>query len=414
MCNEIEQPFTFLVLGDIHFGKFADSPEFRGEENHKITYTKQPSRKLSLIDEVLKLPERPTAIFIPGDLTSIASPSEFKGCIAMAMDIAEALSISRQNVIVTYGNHDTNWSICDLGIEKDKRSADSEYEYVAASIGNLYAPVVNCNEVGPVLGSGVYIVNDHTLFVLNSGFYCVAEQVYRHGRLGSAQLEWIKEALVRYSSNTGWKILMVHHHPFNYRYPTPIEDVSCLEEGAELVDLAGSMGIDLLFHGHRHHPRLFTEMRTEWKFPLTLLCAGSVAVGAHHRDTGLIPNLFHVVSLKRRLENGAAFGNVISFEFTTDGWKPVSNRPATPLDHVHWFGSLVSEQENKDAIKNFITELSERSGCETILLPERNDLPPSLMCCSLDQLNSQLSIIANSCGFRVVGKYPSEVALMKL
>lgn len=409
------KPFTFLVLADIHFGQLADSPEFRvGDTKTSEGSTMRVSRCDGLIATVLKLPEIPTAIFVPGDLTSVASPGEFKGCVEITFRIADALNISHDNVYFTYGNHDTNWRICELGIETVRFPADIAYDHVAATIGGLYAPVKNCIREGPVPGSGVFQSANHTHFSLNSGFFCAAEQTYRHGRIGKDQLKWIESVLSEFGSPCGWKLLMVHHHPFNYTYPTPIADVSCIEEGAEVVDLAGRYGVDLLFHGHRHHPRLFTELRTEWKTPITFFCAGSVAVNAQHRDSGLIPNLFHVVSLRKRLANRAAFGNVRSFEFTTEGWTPIANRAATPMDHVHWFGSLVSEQETDTAIRSFIAGLINPQNDSLVMLPERETLPAELICCSLGQLNLRLSAIAQEFGFRLLGKYPDEAALRKI
>lgn len=413
--DENPQPFTFLVMSDIHFGELADSPEFSVSGKQKGgASSHRPSRRDGLVATVAKLTPKPTALFVPGDLTSIASPAEFKGCVDVTLGIADELGISRDNVFFTYGNHDTNWRICDLATETPRFQSDPAYSDVAATLGSLYAPLSNCVFAGPILGSGVFQSDNCTLFVVNSGYYCVAEQSYRHGRIGSDQLIWLGDAMARYSSSAGWKILMVHHHPFNYTYPTPIEDVSCIEEGADIVDLAARFGIDMLCHGHRHHPRLFTDMRTGWASPITFFCAGSVAVNAHHRDSGLVPNLFHVVSLKRRLSNGGAFGNVTTFEFTTDGWKPVRDCSATPLDHVHWFGSLATRQESEKAVREFLAETL-RQVCGTpVMLPQHSALPPELMCCRLGDLNSLLTAIAPDSGFRVVGKYPEPVALIKM
>jgi 3',5'-cyclic AMP phosphodiesterase CpdA len=415
MSSELtHKPFTFLVLADIHFGQFSDSPEFRlGAERRVDSSTKRKSRRDGLVAAVNKLAEKPTAIFVPGDLTSIASPGEFKGCVDIVYRIACDIGISSENIFFTYGNHDINWRICELGVETPQFPADTAYERVAATIGELFAPMENCLMEGPVPGSGVFEANGNIVFVLNSGAFCVAKQAYRHGRLGSDQLQWLETALKKYSSGDRWRLLMVHHHPFNYTYATPIEDVSCIEEGAEVVDLAGQYGIDFLFHGHRHHPRLFTQSRTQWNCPMTFFCAGSVAVNAHHRDLGLIPNLFHVVSLQKRLHNRAAFGNVTSFEFTIDGWKPVRDCPATPLDHVHWFGSLVSNIETDKAIKSFLEQMLGANPSIPVMLPKREALPPELLCCSLADLNSRLSVIAQQYGLRVVGKYPDDISLLK-
>jgi hypothetical protein len=147
---------------------------------------------------------------------------------------------------------------------------------------------------------------------------------------------------------------------------------------------------------------------------MTFFCAGSVAVNPQHRDSGLIPNLFHVVSLKKRLANRAAFGNVTSFEFTTEGWMPLNNKVATPLDHIHWFGSLVSMSETDNAIRSFIQGLINPPSSKLVMLPARETLPAELMCCSLGQLNSRMSAIAQEFGFQLLGKYPEDAGLRKL
>ena len=97
--EETTKPFTFLVLADIHFGQLADSPEFRvnGQQPGDGS-PKRISRRDGLIATVMKLPEKPTALFVPGDLTSIASSGEFKVCVEMALWIADDLGISRNNI----------------------------------------------------------------------------------------------------------------------------------------------------------------------------------------------------------------------------------------------------------------------------------------------------------------------------
>ena len=75
---------------------------------------------------------------------------------------------------------------------------------------------------------------------------------------------------------------MLHHHPFNYPYPTLGRDISLLDEGAELLDISGKAGINLICHGHRHHPKAHNEQRDDWKNAITFICAGSFSVNAAH------------------------------------------------------------------------------------------------------------------------------------
>lgn len=404
---------TFLVLSDIHFGVYAVASELTSQSSKNAgaqSHTKSICD--ALVSKVLELEDRPTALLVPGDLTSIASPSEFNGCVQTVLDIANKLSIRRENVYCTYGNHDVDWRICSLATESKQFVADTRYEHVAATVGSLYCPVQNYSEPGPLPGSGLFQTDHFNLFVANSGYYSTKTQELRHGRLGVEQFKWLSASMERHHCRQRWQILMLHHHPFNYTYPTPIEDVSCVEEGAEIVDLAGRFGIDLICHGHRHHPRLFTQLQNGWLRPVTFFCAGSVGVDARHRDSGRIPNLFHVVSLKTRLAQGGAYGSITSFEYASDGWRGIRDCPETPLDHVHWFGAVTTADQSRDAVQRFIRDQT-AEGDTQIFLPIHDLLPPEIKCCRLEVLNAILKEQAPGRGYRVVGKYPEEVALFR-
>jgi|GEM_PF-1093671 len=406
------EPLTFLVLSDIHFGKFAVAEEFQPTPNAGGKFSPK-THSTGLIEKVLELSEKPNVLLVPGDLTSIASPSEFSGCVETILDIASRLNISQDHVYCTFGNHDVDWRICSLASESPPYGSDARYNDIAAQIGSLFCPIQSYTESGPLPGCGVFQTDNFTLYVANSGYYSIKTQEIRNGRLGEKQLNWLRDALKRYESTSRWQVLMLHHHPFNYTYPTPIGDVSCVEEGAELVELAGGFGIDFICHGHRHHPRLFTEFRTGWKRPVTFFCAGSFGVNAEHRDSGRIPNLFHVVSLGKRLSTGSAYGNITSFELASDGWRPITDCPETPLDHIHWFGALTTIADRQTAVRKFIVSETKGTESQHIFLPKHNVLPPEIKCCGLHELNSLLIGEAPQQGFRVVGKYPDDVALIR-
>ncbi len=81
----------------------------------------------------------------------------------------------------------------------------------------------------------------------------------------------------------------MHHHPFNYPFPTISEDISQIKEGVEFIELAEKNGVDFVIHGHRHHPKVKTVL-PEGYAPITYFCAGSPSVNAEHRSNGEIPN----------------------------------------------------------------------------------------------------------------------------
>lgn len=412
--ESLPAPFNFLLLADIHFGVHAAYPELGGLDNRRQTpRPTTDSLQNGLVNIVKTLPDQPTAILVPGDLTSIASPTEFENCVNMLHGIADGLDIPRANVLFTFGNHDTNWRIAELKSNDPKLPHDPGYERIAAEVGIRHVPTAGCLQPGPVPASGVFALGDHTVISLNSGHHCVADQSYPHGRLGKEQLDWFSSALTRLPSRPGWKILLVHHHPFAYPYPRTIPDASCIEEGAQVIDLAAKAGIDLLCHGHRHHPRLFTDMRTGWIKPLTFISAGSLGVVPSERDVGRIPNLFHLVSLTERLPNSAAFGKLTSFEYSPDGWRDVRHASGTPLDHVNWFGAAPERARMRAAIEGLLTTLLNSATNAAIHLPPRDRLPHDLRCCSLAELHEEFASAVASRGWNMSGRYPDPVLLIK-
>ena len=208
-------------------------------------------------------------LFVLGDITSVGAPAEFVGCSKVVHEIANQLKINRNNVMFSYGNHDVNWHISKLA---DLEEKDSLYLNVAASTGAIFCKNQDFCDAHDIPGTGVFIREDFVVFVANSGYYSTHNQEYSHGKLGPEQLAWLRGAIDKHSSASKWNILVLHHHPFNYPYPTAVEDISCLTEGAELVDLIGQSKIDIVCHGHRHHAKLHTAWQTGWVYPKQFFC----------------------------------------------------------------------------------------------------------------------------------------------
>ena len=403
----------FLLLSDIHFGESC-SPDFSPKDHppkHHVSGTVPMKRGL-----LERLKDRQfDALLVSGDLTGRASPTEFVECKATIDEIARALNIPSKNIFAAFGNHDVNWLISRLA-EEPKESADPRYPEVAALIGPHFVRFSECSESGPVPGSGVFHRDDFVLFVANSGFCSSHDQKYSHGQVGKAQLDWLKTAIERAKDRSKWRVLLIHHHPFKYSYPTLVEDISCLEEGSELVDILGQSGFDLVCHGHRHHPKLFTEMRNGWASPVTFLCAGSLGANATELSNGEIPNLFHVVSLDSRDGNQAAQGNVETFRyFSPKGWVPVDNSALVPLDPLHRFGSVASDTQRTDDLKQVIAKIVASDHGEIVDMPLLGELPYSLQCLPTEELNNLLQKQANATSsHRALGQYPETVILQRV
>ena len=318
---------TFLLISDIHFGPSAFSADFALKDalpKHEISGA-APMKK-SLIEALSG--KSISLLLASGDLSSTGSPSELRQCSKTVIEIGSSLGIQEENIVFTFGNHDVDWKISSLAT-KEEGNKDPLYKTVAAEISGIFVKNPAPSTSGPVPGCAVYERDNFILITANTGYYCSHAQEYQHGILGREQLNWLQTSFSKISGeDLRWRILLLHHHPQKYSFPTPTEDISCLEECSELIDLIGKSKVDIVCHGHRHHPYLRTMTFTGWIAPVTFLCAGSLAVNEVERRLGEIPNTCHVVNLESRENNGPAIGYVLTYKYTTSkGWTPVSYSP---------------------------------------------------------------------------------------
>lgn len=348
------------LISDIHFGKDARSKEYALPEQNINGEIKNAVLLTESAINVLKK-QRIDYLFISGDLTSIGSPVEFYYCEKKINEIVEAVGISKEHVIWCTGNHDNDWSIAKLG--DDYKTENSDLQEVAKErYGSLAGAIADSNfgykniEKSNVLpSSGIYEDDNMIVFVLNSSSKCIRPEIIEHGSLTSEQLEWFKNKLDKYQEDTRWKIIMLHHHPFNYAFPSPSFDVSQLEEGSELCDLAGKNGVNLVIHGHRHHPRCKTTIENDWKNPVSFICGGSFSVSEHYRNGGEIPNAFHILELSDEVGNLKMF----SYEYcSSKGWKEVDKyRDEIPLDRVMYLGKVYKEEDTVEVLSNMVKDV---------------------------------------------------------
>lgn len=397
---------NLLILSDIHFGK-SDFQEFR-----RVDDVLSDEAKNEVKDGLIaKIKDKGIdAIIVSGDITSEGQPKEFNGGIEAVYYIADKIGIKKDDVFFVFGNHDVNWDISKL---KDTK-CDDGYLKIAGSVPSIYIENKNCIERGPVIGAGVYNREYATIFILNSSFFSVHSQEYNHGKLGEDQLFWLKESLETHKKEGTCNILLMHHHPYKYSFPSPTEDISCVEEGSELIDLLSGFGIDLICHGHRHHPKIITRIDNGWKSPITFLCAGSLSIGSQERMLGQIPNLFHVIQFHgRNQETGAAFGLVENYEHQIGlGWVPLkSSHACDGLDDKKWFGSTKGKDELEDVVKDIIQNTFDKS-IDNHYLMEHTDLPLELKCLKYEQLNEIFEKVSRICFDKgLIGKYPERVVI---
>ena len=172
-----------------------------------------------------------------------------------------------------------------------------------------------------------------------------------------------------------------------------------IEEGSELVEIAAKNGINLIMHGHRHHPRALTRLENGWQSPITFICAGSLSVNAKHRAFGEINNSVHIINI----DNAPAEIMLYNYEFTlAAGWHPLEERQTTAsMKKSMMLGRIVSPEEISGAIAQYSTGFHS-------LHYER--LPDVLKYMDTDELIKNLrEQLPNS---KISGSFPDEVLII--
>lgn len=406
----------FLILSDIHYGDLCQFKELQSpSENDEVHFSSIASKiSEALLEENLA----PKFLLIPGDLTSRGSPLEFSKTSRFLEILATKINIPSNRVIHTYGNHDVDWKVCDIVPSHSEHS--KFYQRLSAGIGPLFTNSNPPHESAPTVGAGKYVFDDLEIILLNSGIRCYSSASVggsyaniQNGKLDSDQLKWLR-ALGGKAAGVA-RVVVIHHHLANLPYPRQIRDLSCLEEGPEALQEFGRLGIDLVIHGHRHHPIIKTQLETGWQQPITFACAGSFGVNCEHRDGGRIPNTMHVVKFSGVADTGNRFGRMYTYQEVSDlCWKLIRNEtPNVAVDPVQWFGAASTAGRLKDKVVELIKELEGARGkLEFIRLPLFEELNLDIKCHRLNSINDAFAEVASEFGYQMSGKYMQEEPLL--
>jgi predicted phosphodiesterase len=404
-----ESSLNLLVISDLHFGELADHTHLGNNKDSEVDLELVVA---PVIDALKASKLQVDCIIAPGDLTSKGHPIEFINSTKILKEFAHRLGVDSNNVLITFGNHDVDWRICQLKLHaesKKERNPDDGYEFIAGSVGGLLTNgYADLN--GPIPGCGKKVIKNVEIYALNSGFNCYSEEV-KHGKVSEEQMSWF-QAELEASEHVGLRVLIIHHHLWDMPYPTQFHDISKAEPSPEIIELLGKHSITTVIHGHRHHPALKTLKHDNNPLPITYICAGSFGVGAAKRDHGELPNTLHHISL-RKGEDGSSGGKITTFQSRIYGWELLDNRNAH-LDPIQWFGHVATSHESEQALAEIeasaTAAFNEKSHH---VLPEREDLPMCLRVLRDSELNQLISNRAIELGYEPCPGYPSKFLIIK-
>lgn len=323
---------VIIHLTDVHFGYAmkndtrVDMHRFKhGQYNQPLsehireefsTYFNYDSRRLFLV--------------VSGDFTYTASKAEFNIALSFMNDVCEILSIDKEKVLLTPGNHDIDW---------DSEKVDPPnrfdnyisflYEFYGRTLFNKLYPMikwdltVNSTRPSPedILAIHHY-PNQKLLFIsFNS---CMYESNQNHyGFIGGKQFKLISNYIKQNNIDESYiKIAVTHHHLL----PHPASVI--MSEGSIWMDLSiirdsglveyklENMGFDIVFHGHKHNPQLRETLvrdKNNSKYTKKLIVCGGGSCGVNSSELEHnLSNQYQVVELLSSPRiNNAAFMKIV-------------------------------------------------------------------------------------------------------
>lgn len=361
------------LISDIHFGDDAYIKEYAAPDTKLNGKMSTRPNHTSTAIEIMKA-QGVQYLFIAGDLTSKGSPVEYHYVKNKIDEIASGAGIDKSNVIWCCGNHDNDWCISDLDRDYKKycegiqSAAKKGYESISSAVLDLY---LHQELMDPcdVPSTGVYMDERIIVFVLNSSVECVRKKAVEHGKITEGQMDWFRREASKYKDDKRWKIVLLHHHPFSYPYPIQVDDLSQLSDGSELCEVIGKNGINLVLHGHRHHPVCKTTLENGWENAVTFICSGSFAVKPTERMDGEIPNTFHILELSDNVGELV----MLSYEYGSScGWKEIAGErtDVIAVDRIMHLGKNITKADIKSDLKKLIGQVDNYKIIESEHYPE--------------------------------------------
>jgi hypothetical protein len=285
-----------VQLSDVHFNPEHHAFDATGGDLH-------PSLAHAVIEDlrISRHDVPPAAILLTGDFTWLGTSDEFDLALDFIQKLQSAFDLKPEQLVIQPGNHDIQWSAQQSEgydprqpVALPPEQAEANYrEFASKAVGFPPEPYLS---MGRRYILGNYLALD--VVALNS---CRLEQRHFAG-FGFVQRKQLDDA----ARSMGWhdsdaprvhyRLLSLHHHVVPV---VPTEEITQLEPSYSLTLDAGEIayaalryGVDLVLHGHQHHPFAgsFARPPHDDDFPagrsLAIHGAGSAGVKRSHIGPG--------------------------------------------------------------------------------------------------------------------------------
>jgi hypothetical protein len=263
-----------LHVSDLHFGRHHWATDGRGE-GHAASL----EEALSSCLEGWSI----GALVVSGDLSQRCAPGELATAARELRQLAVSLKLQPEQVVVTPGNHDVDWSLAKA--DHDNGTATRFLPW-RQFLEDLYTPKLAA-KLYPAHHPGFVALHDLGDVAIVSVSSCLFENHQDHyGYIGKSQLERLA-ALLKGSAHR-YRVVTVHHHllpiPAEAIPPDPGEaatsvDVSLVRDGGVALRRLGQLGVQFILHGHKHDAlRRFHSFAGPRERGIHILGAGSAGV----------------------------------------------------------------------------------------------------------------------------------------
>ena len=341
------------VISDLHVGPGARAADLyvspKGSSHHPQEPVLDPDylkRLEKLTKTTLNTEGSIDLLCITGDITDTGQPEEFRRASEVVLKISEILGVQEQQVVFVPGNHDVYWPVQTLGTDPFFQ----QQRYGPASLpelifqkrnnqllhGNLFQP--------PYWGA--WETKNANIIAFNTAEHDGPQptQGEHFGKISADTLEAAKLYLEgRVPAKEKFQICLIHHHPKIYQDPrSEYADFSALVNAEGLLSILDSFKFDLLIHGHKHMPRVWTTGGGN-SHPVVVLGSGSFSARLKPEWHEHMANHFHLIEIDRpspaNFSTGStAQGVVKSWRYSLDkGWHEA--RHETGIHHHYPFGS---------------------------------------------------------------------------
>lgn len=339
---------------------------------------------------------------VTGDISNGAHAHEFRLADEVIGKIATSLGLHDDRIFFVPGNHDLHWPVMKL----EPKEFWESMKYAPLLQEELrFKKILERAKVGAFHVDPFFTIwEEADIFVLaiNSAAYDGPEEKNHSGIVKQSTLEKISNALAgRSIPSDKLKICLIHHHPIQYSEPSPDAiDLSIIVNSENLMRMLNGAKIDLILHGHKHHPRL-NNQSSDNGHPAVVMGAGSFSAILQPLYYGGITNLFHVINIEGRSAATMGIeGTVQTWMFNPkEKWQP--SNAHTGMPHEEAFGSSFTSNEIATAVRAIVSDVVARQGhCRVLDLTAEN---PHLLRVRRSALFNAMFDVSNSLGLKMLG-----------